>query len=189
MAAGPFEFNAEYGCFFCIHSLEHGLIGAVRPDANGGVDMDSPHYGIGETYAKAHRDLIEEETKVGGQSFGCPMCDFWSVSKGSIKDHFKGKHGFTCAEIEGTGKLAISDLFGFRWLKSELNLADDLAAHRVYCVSLMGRAERDAEEVSALITAGKKVPRSMTEDLRNHVRAQNRAMRMLLNSTDTTEKP
>lgn len=34
----------------------------------------------------------------------------------------------------------------------------------------IARAQREADEVSALIEAGKRVPRAMTEDLRNRVR-------------------
>ena len=50
---------------------------------------------------------------------------------------------------------------------AETELDAALASAREFTIA---RARQDAEEVSALIVAGKRVPRDLTEGLRNRVR-------------------
>jgi|ERR1041385_57435 hypothetical protein len=52
---------------------------------------------------------------MGGQSFKCPHCDKWFLSKGQLHDHLKGRHGFNSRfEIIGIGSATgIKPLEGF----------------------------------------------------------------------------
>jgi hypothetical protein len=38
---------------------------------------------------------------MGGQSFKCPVCETWKLTKGAIKDHCRDKHGLKHLVFEG----------------------------------------------------------------------------------------
>jgi hypothetical protein len=40
---------------------------------------------------------------MGGQSFKCPFCAKWFLSRRSLRDHVKGRYGMANFTIEGTG--------------------------------------------------------------------------------------
>lgn len=44
---------------------------------------------------------------MGGQSFKCTKCEYWSLGKLALKQHLRDKHLIWCSDIQGVGPLCV----------------------------------------------------------------------------------